>query len=456
MNSIPKPNYVDKLEKSNAINNDIISTIHKNYNTAVFQTKNIAKSLKGNSDYETAKNVWLFLKRSLKYKRDPEGKQMIKLPSRLLANNERIADCKSYSLLAASLLANNGLKPTFRYASYKDYEKTPTHVYVTTKDSNGNEIIVDGCYKRFNDQKEFKYKYDYPMEVYTLSGVNGPLKKIVKKIAPKIAPKVAAKVVKVAAKVAPKATVKVAPKVAAKVAPKVVAKVAAKKVVKQEKKAVKQEKKAVKKVEKAEKKVAKKAEKAENKQKPLLQRAAQGVKKVAVAVPRTAFLGLVRLNVKSLATDLADANTKNPDKVKSFWTKLGGSYTELMSVVNHGKGLKPPLGVNGIGEPVTLATVGTALVTAAPIIIATASLLKQVGVKSNVIEKVAQQAAQAYENKTGESAAEVAKDAIDETSGEKASAGEMVKSLFTPKKLLLAGGAVAAFLILPKLFKSKK
>lgn len=422
MNALPKPNYVDKLEKSNAINNDIISTIHKNYNTAVFQTKNIAKSLKGNSDYETAKNVWLFLKRSLKYKRDPEGKQMIKLPSRLLANNERKADCKSYSLLAASLLANNGLKPTFRYASYKDYEKTPTHVYVTTKDSNGNEIIVDGCYKRFNDQKEFKYKYDYPMEVYTLSGVNGPLKKLVKKVAPKAQ-----------------------------------AKAAQKKVVKKEQKAVKkvekQQKKAVKKVVKAEKKVAKKAEKAENKKKPLLKRVAQGAKKVYIAAPRIAYLGLVALNVHGFATKLSEAIAKDPQKIKNFWTKLGGSYTELVGAVNKGKTKKAILGFNYIGvvDPVT--QTATALATAAPIIIAAAAILKSVGVKSPAIDKAVEVAKGVTDPETGETAGETAKDMIDETTGEE---GSDSAPLFSKKNILIAGGAIAAIYFLPKILKSKK
>lgn len=421
MSLLPTPKYVDKLEKSNAINNDIISTIHKNYNTAVFQTKKIAPSLKGANDVETAKNVWLFLKRKLKYKRDPEGKQMIKLPSRLLQPTDRTADCKSYSLLAASLLANNGLKPTFRYASYKEYEKTPTHVYVTTKDSNGNEIIVDGCYRQFNDQKKYFYKYDYPMEVYTLSGVNGPLKKLVKKVAPKAQ-----------------------------------AKAATKKAVKQEKKAVKKvekaKKKEVKKVIKAEKKVAKKAEKAENKKKPLLKRVAQGAKKVAIAPSRTAFLGLVRINAHGLATKLAEASKKNSNKVKNWWSKLGGSPAELTSVITLGAKQKAILGI-GV---VTAATIGAALVTAAPIIVATASILKTVGIKSETIDKVAKTAENLYKDETGKSAVEAAKEAIDETTGSGSGDEGEPTSLFSTKNILISGGVVAGIYFLPKLLKSKK
>lgn len=155
------------LENSDALNSDIIEAIHKNFKPAVSQTKNIAHDFKGRTAQETAYKIWKFLREDITYKKDPEGKQLIRLPSRFLADGT--GDCKSYSLFTASILANLRLPVCFRYVSY-GITPIPTHVYVVTTDSSGNEIIIDGVYKYFDKQKKYTFKKDYCMKVYTLSG----------------------------------------------------------------------------------------------------------------------------------------------------------------------------------------------------------------------------------------------------------------------------------------------
>jgi len=165
--SLPKPDYVATLNYANAGNSDIRSIIHENFSQALAQTKEFAKQFHGHSAIDTAQKVWKFLKTHQHYTRDKDTDQLVRLPSRFVADGT--GDCKSYALFAASILANLGLPVAFRYASYTN-SSIPSHVYVVTKDENGNEIIVDGVWKYFNSEKKPSYKFDEPMRVYTLSG----------------------------------------------------------------------------------------------------------------------------------------------------------------------------------------------------------------------------------------------------------------------------------------------
>lgn len=158
---------VDGLETvrfKDAINANIITALESEFNTAVNQTRSFAQKFKGKTVKETAHNVWRFLKSHVTYSRDPSEKQMIRLPGRFVS--DKTGDCKSYSLFAASVLANLGIPVAFRYASYRDYSKTPTHVYVVLPKHN---LIVDGVYNTFNAEKKYSSQITHPMEVVTLS-----------------------------------------------------------------------------------------------------------------------------------------------------------------------------------------------------------------------------------------------------------------------------------------------
>lgn len=60
------------------------------------------------------------------------------------------------------------------------------------------------------------------------------------------------------------------------------------------------------------------------------------VKKVLLAVPRGAFLGLILLNVRGLASRLSAMNKKDPAKLKAMWLRLGGDPIKLLNNVEKG------------------------------------------------------------------------------------------------------------------------
>jgi hypothetical protein len=128
----------------------------------------------------------------------------------------------------------------------------------------------------------------------------------------------------------------------------------------------------------------------------------QGVKKIALSGPRTAFRGLVSLNVRGIATRLSEALTKNPDRLKDLWKKFGGTFDKLQESINTGKTKKPLLGkgrgVNGlefdyisevefdfIGEPVTAAALITS---ASAILIPVQKLLDELGIRKTEGEDI--------------------------------------------------------------------
>lgn len=113
----------------------------------------------------------------------------------------------------------------------------------------------------------------------------------------------------------------------------------------------------------------------------------QGAVTINLAIPRTAFLTLLRFNVNGWATGLSKM-TANDLK---FWKQIGGNRTDLMEAIAEGAKRKRILGLEdndtmvGIGEPVTIAG---ALTSAAPIIIKIQTLLSKAEKISKATEKI--------------------------------------------------------------------
>lgn len=105
-----------------------------------------------------------------------------------------------------------------------------------------------------------------------------------------------------------------------------------------------------------------------------------------MAAPRNAFLALVGINVRGLATTLLKT-LKDPvrkEKLRVIWVKLGGAFSKLEGTITKGAKKRRILGVELEGstisgyigvEPVTISTAAI-LAAAVPIIAALAQFLK--------------------------------------------------------------------------------
>lgn len=158
---------INVTTKELADNKDIRDLLEKLVPQATAQMANYSKQFKGADEKATAKKIFDFLKNDLNYVADGE-QQVIKLPSALM--RKKVGDCKSYSLLTASILENLNIPYTFVYASYNT-NPIPAHVYVQTESG----IIIDAVYGIFNAEKKANYKYKSNMKVGYMAGINSGL-----------------------------------------------------------------------------------------------------------------------------------------------------------------------------------------------------------------------------------------------------------------------------------------
>jgi hypothetical protein len=160
---LSKPNQ-NITFKVGATNFELQRAIEAALPAAVAQTKDLAKNFKGSTEKETCSKIFNFLMSDITYKVDGDN-QKIKLPSAFL--REKSGDCKSYSLFTGAILANLKIPFSFTYASYNPKDKTPEHIYVTTKKG----CIIDAVYRKFNAEKKPSYKYQKPMNISYISGI---------------------------------------------------------------------------------------------------------------------------------------------------------------------------------------------------------------------------------------------------------------------------------------------
>ena len=160
---LTKPNQNITI-KVGATNFQLQRAIEAALPAAVAQTKDLAKNFKGSTEKKSCEKIFNFLMSNIQYKVDGDN-QKIKLPSAFM--REKSGDCKSYSLFTGAILTNLKIPFNFTYASYKPTDKTPEHIYVTTKSG----CIIDAVYGKFNAEKKPSYKYQKSMNISYISGI---------------------------------------------------------------------------------------------------------------------------------------------------------------------------------------------------------------------------------------------------------------------------------------------
>ena len=416
---VEEPKYTTKVITENGLNNDIIKAIHKSLPAATKEAAKFAYNFNASTRIESARKIWEFL-RTLNYQKDPAGKQLIKLPNRLIHTE---GDCKSFSLLTGAILQNLKMPVIFRYASYSPTDKTPSHVYTLTKDEKGKMIIIDGVYNHFNKEVPYQYKHDYKMEIAVLNGTptgGRPLTKLehLENALHKVPPggfifnvisneiarqKGQSNAIRYNATQLQKYLQRLKKRRSLTPVNSWVNKILGSEInaietgnftgsiklfhKSAEISGIEAEigKLSLKKIAKGFKRTLKKIS-----PKNLF----KGVKAVAFVVPRKAFQALVALNVRGIANRMAKA----PGAMIKIWEKFGGKASGIEDAIRRGVKKKPLLGagkrvkqikgingidyctndnIKGIGEPVTVAAIITA---ATPILLAVLKGLKGAGI----------------------------------------------------------------------------
>ena len=145
------------------------------------QVKELASELKGNTIYETAENIWDYLRANTVYKLDKSGIEELRTPARSLVDGKKGfkdvnygIDCDDYTILVSALLINLGVNHEYRVASYSKKGKFQ-HIYPVAFDENGEPLIIDIVPEIPHFNYEAKPIIDLkiiPMELHELSGVD--------------------------------------------------------------------------------------------------------------------------------------------------------------------------------------------------------------------------------------------------------------------------------------------
>lgn len=315
---------------------DIISAMLSAHKLYASEYDKISKDFFSGDGVQTAKKLFEFLKKNVKYKIESDKNQRIMSPSAILSLGKN--DCKNYALFIMGVLDSlkrKGLinnKIYYRFASYKLLDEIPHHVFAVIQDQDGNEYFVDPVLSKFNERKTYYHKIDKEpnMPLYSVSGIGNQIG-LFKKKKPVAAP------------------TQTAPAAASSAAAPATA-------------PVPKEKKKI-------------------------------VLKIALAPARGSFLLLVGLNFMGLATKLKNAFDNRADETQNWWKNLGGNPNELLRKTEQGAKKKRILGSDvefaSEGQVGVVATgTAAAAATAAPILIKLAEFLSKLGIDVKEISEV--------------------------------------------------------------------
>jgi hypothetical protein len=322
---------------------DIISAMLSAHKMYAGEYDKISQDFYRGDGIQTAKNIFEFLKKNVKYKIESDKKQRILSPSAILSIGKYGADCKTFALFIMGILHSlqrKGLidnKIYYRFASYRLLDEIPHHVFAVIQDKSGNEYFIDPVLSRFDERKTYYHKIDKEpsMPLYSVSGIGSQVGLFGSK-------KKKAAAASAAAAIAPAAPV-------AQTAP---------------------------------------AAKPKEKKKIVL--------KIALAPARGSFLLLVGLNFMGLATKLKNAFTNKADETQNWWKNLGGNPNELLRKTEQGAKKKKLLGADvefaSEGQIGVVATgTAAAAATAAPILIKLAEFLSKLGIDVKEVAEVGKQ-----------------------------------------------------------------
>jgi hypothetical protein len=369
------------IVKYNANTNDIIQSLVQAVPIAVKQFENSILTPYTGDAITDAKAACMYVRNNVQYKADGFRFQDIQLPGRMFKQTKQ-ADCKSFSLAVLANLLSKGYKGGFRFAAYRG-GKIPTHVYIYVFDKFGKKFTFDPCIKDLKESPKASNIID--MDVRYLSGLEDT-----KYSAPEERPRRYMERNKRRANLYNIKTVQLPNDLNSYVTEAITGRAE-----RQARREARRERREERREDRQERRQERRENRQERRQERREERKAGGgaVKKVTLAPVRGAFLGLVALNVRGLATKINTLISKGDKDIKEFWLKLGGKYDKLVDAVNSGKGKKALFGkgkgVNGANQTeyneegigaVTLATAAAAIAAAAPALLAISNLFKKKGV----------------------------------------------------------------------------
>jgi hypothetical protein len=169
-------NNFKKVVSTDQTVTDIIDGIVSTHYQYEDEYDKISQYFVGESELETARNIFNFLKSNVPYYIESNSNQTLRSPSAIVALP---GDCKSYALFANGVLDSLNRKGifqvplAFRFAGYKNNNREPKHVFAVMYQGTKKEIWIDPVLPRFNEKRQPSFYKDkkIKMALIALSGV---------------------------------------------------------------------------------------------------------------------------------------------------------------------------------------------------------------------------------------------------------------------------------------------
>jgi hypothetical protein len=156
---------------------DIVTAMLEAHKTYASEYDKISDNFYAGGAVQSAKKIFNFLKKNIKYTVDSEASQKIMSPSAIISIGKN--DCKNYALFIVGVLDSLKRKGYFsnkvfyRFASYRLLDSIPHHTFAVVIDDQGNEVFIDPVLSSFNERKTYFHKIDKTpkMSLYSVSGI---------------------------------------------------------------------------------------------------------------------------------------------------------------------------------------------------------------------------------------------------------------------------------------------
>ena len=154
-----------------------------------YQVRDLARELKQDTELETIKAIWHWVRTNIDYELDEKGIEQLRRPARILSDKK--GDCDCLTILILALLIESNISCKAKITAYPKRDKHTgqfktdlrgnyisadySHIYPIATDKNGIEYVLDTVpeIKGFNQEAEpiTKYKILKIMELHELAGV---------------------------------------------------------------------------------------------------------------------------------------------------------------------------------------------------------------------------------------------------------------------------------------------
>jgi hypothetical protein len=165
----PRANLTTRTEKRGATVKDTVKFIPKVVERTAWQTRDLAKQLRGDDLRDTCQNIWNFCYKHIRYHKDEDGLEQIRSPARAWHDRQRGVDCDCYTTLISTILMNLKIPHVLRITKYK--QDHFQHIYPIVPTDSGDYITVDCVVDKFDKEEPYSEKQDTKMDLQYLDGL---------------------------------------------------------------------------------------------------------------------------------------------------------------------------------------------------------------------------------------------------------------------------------------------